>query len=63
MNTTELEQIGFTLEGNKWVHKKGTFIYSNKIENYTLDEIVDILTGTAYKKGLSNCDCNEGKSI
>lgn len=63
ITTEDLEAIGFTLQDNKWVHKKGTFIYANKIENYTLNEIVDILTGTAFKKGLINCHNNEGTNI
>ena len=47
-----LKELGFKLEGNRWIHDKGTFIYKNKIPN-TLKELVDIMTGTAYKKALN----------
>lgn len=47
----QLISIGFKLEGNRWVHKKGTYIYTNKMSEYTLEQVVDILTGTAYKLG------------
>ena len=49
-----LIELGFKLDGNKWVHEKGTFIYLNKVPS-TLKELVDIMTGTAYKKAKSNC--------
>ncbi len=49
-----MKELGFTLQLNKWVHEKGTFIYINKVPS-TLKEVVDILTGTAYKKALINC--------
>lgn len=49
-----LKELGFTLEGNRWVHEKGCFIYINKLP-HKLKELVEILTGTAYKKALLNC--------
>lgn len=49
VNDELLIELGFRLETNKWVHEKGTFIYVNKLPD-TLKELVDILTGTAYKK-------------
>lgn len=49
-----LIEYGFTLQGNKWVHEKGTFIYSNNLPENMVD-VVKILTGTAYKKGKENC--------
>lgn len=48
-----LEELGFKLEGNRWLHEKGTFIYVNKIPS-SLKELVDIMTGTAYKKALNS---------
>lgn len=48
-----LEHLGFKLDGNRWLHEKGTFIYTNKLPQ-TLKELVDIMTGTAYKKGLNS---------
>lgn len=56
MKVTEeiLTELGFRLEANKWVHKKGTFIYTNKIPE-SLGQLVDILTGTAFKKAKENC--------
>lgn len=63
MNTTEnnmtpvteqiLIELGFTLEGNRWIHEKGTFIYTNKIPT-GLKSLVDTMTGTAFKKGLNS---------
>lgn len=47
-----LTELGFTLQGNRWLHEKGTFIYINKIPRY-LKDLVDIMTGTAYKKALT----------
>lgn len=49
-----LVELGWRLEGNKWIHFKGAFIYSNKLPK-TLVELVDIMTGTAYKIGNNNC--------
>lgn len=45
-----LEELEFKQEGNKWVHIKGTFIYNDKVPE-TLNDLVKILTGTAFKKG------------
>lgn len=42
--------LGFKLEGNRWLHEKGTFIYVNKLPE-TLKGLFDIATGTAYKIG------------
>lgn len=47
-----LKELGFKKEGNRWIHDKGTFIYINKIPS-TLVELVNIMTGTAYKKALN----------
>ena len=47
-----LKELGFSLQGNRWVHEKGTFIYTDKLPK-TLKELVDILTGTAYRKAQS----------
>jgi hypothetical protein len=48
-----LKELGFRIEGNRWTHEKGTFIYVNKLPS-SLKALVDIMTGTAYKKGLND---------
>lgn len=56
--TTEiLEELKWKEVGNKWIHEKGIFIYSDKIPE-SLFELVSIMTGTAYRKGQKNCDEN-----
>lgn len=53
VNEEILKHLGFKLDGNRWLHDKGTFIYTNKLPE-SLKELVDIMTGTAYKKGLNS---------
>lgn len=53
INEEILKELGFKLDGNRWLHEKGTFIYINKMPS-TLKELVDILTGTAYKRGVNS---------
>lgn len=55
ITTEQLENLKFRLEGNRWVHEKGTYIYANKMDTYTLNDVVNILTGTAFKKGQTYC--------
>lgn len=47
-----LRHLGFKLEGNRWLHEKGMFIYLNKVPS-TLKELFDIATGTAFKIGFN----------
>jgi hypothetical protein len=47
-----MKELGFKLDGNRWLHEKGTFIYLNKVPS-TLKGLFDISTGTAYKIGFN----------
>ena len=49
-----LEELGFKLEANRWIHEKGSFIYVNKVPRH-LKDLVSILTGTAFRKAQANC--------
>ena len=49
-----LTELGWKLDGNKWVHERGTYIYVNKMPE-SLKSLVDIMTGTSFKMGKSNC--------
>lgn len=50
VNDELLRYLEFRLEGNKWVHVKGMFIYTNKIPDDLLS-LVRIMNGNAFKLG------------
>lgn len=53
-----LEELKWKEVGNKWIHEKGVFIYSNKLPE-ELSDLIIIMTGTAFRKGQSKCNENE----
>lgn len=58
VNEDILQELGWGKIGNKYYHESGIFIYVNKIPE-SLRELVNIMTGNAFRKGQKHCIDNE----
>ena len=57
-----LVECGFTEEEILWRHEKGNYIYKNRLPD-TLKDLVKILTGSAFNKGLKICKEDDEEGI